>query len=95
MQAFLQDPEAMSNLDYNVVPIPWNEKLFSSTNKKLKIGYYTDDGYFPLTPACKRAVEVAIEALNDVGCEIVYFKPPRLEDMIHFFFDHAQRKFFP
>ena len=78
----------MSNLDYKVAPVPWNERLFSPAKKRLKIGYYTDDGYFPLTPACKRAVEVAIEALDAAGCEIVYFKPPNLEDVILFFFDH-------
>ena len=88
MQALLEDPEAMSSLDYKVVPVPWNERLFSPAKKRLKIGYYTDDGYFPLTPACKRAVEVAIEALDNVGCEIVYFKPPHLEAMLNIFFEH-------
>ena len=78
----------MGNLDYKMVPVPWNERLFRPAKKRLKIGYYTDDGYFPLTPACKRAVEVAIEALDNIGCEVVYFKPPHLEHMIDFFFDH-------
>ena len=88
MKTLLEAPEIMSNLDYKVAPVPWNERLFSPAKKRLKIGYYTDDGYFPLTPACKRAVEVAIEALDAAGCEIVYFKPPNLEDVILFFFDH-------
>ena len=92
MRAFLKEPQQMSNADYKVVPLPWNEKLFTSPvpkpRKKLKIGYYTDDGFFPLTPACKRAVEVAIEALDAQGCEIVFFKPPHLENMIDFFISH-------
>jgi len=79
----------MSSIDHKVVPVPWNEKLFCPAKKRLKIGYYTDDGYFPLTPACKRAVEVAIEALDGAGCEVVYFKPPNLEVMMNFFFDHV------
>jgi Asp-tRNA(Asn)/Glu-tRNA(Gln) amidotransferase A subunit family amidase len=87
MQAFLKHPELMSNMDYKVVPLPWNELLFSP-KKKLKIGYYTEDGYFPLTPACKRAVEIAIQTLDKLGCEVVYFKPPQIETLIHFFFDH-------
>lgn len=87
MQAFLAQPTNMSDIDHRVVPLPWNESLLSR-KRRLKIGYYTDDGYFPLTPACKRAVEVAIEALDSAGCEIVYFKPPHLETIIHFFFDH-------
>ena len=57
-QACLKSPESMSSIDHKVVPLPWNERLFSPAKKRLKIGYYTDDGYFPLTPACKRAVEV-------------------------------------
>ena len=97
MQALLKDPELlMSDLDHNVVPIPWNERLFCPTTKKkgcsrrkLKIGYYTDDGYFPLTPACKRAVEVAIEALDNAKCEIVYFRPPHLETLFEMFADHV------
>merc|ERR1711976_1024098 len=74
--------------DYKVAPVPWNEKLFKPLKKRLKIGYYMDDGHFPLTPACKRAVEVAIEALDGAGCEVVYFKPPNLEVMINFWADH-------
>ena len=50
----------MSSIDHKVVPVPWNEKLFCPAKKRLKIGYYMDDGHFPLTPACKRAVEVAV-----------------------------------
>ena len=88
MKACLEDPESMTYLDYKVAPVPWNERLFKPPKKRLKIGYYTDDGYFPLTPACKRAVEVAIEALGDAGCEIVYFRPPNLEAVPHFFFEH-------
>ena len=63
-QACLSIPETMSSIDHKVVPVPWNEKLFCPAKKRLKIGYYTDDGYFPLTPACKRAVEVAIGMSN-------------------------------
>ena len=79
----------MTSIDHKVIPVPWNERLFCPSKKRLKIGYYTDDGYFPLTPACKHAVEVAIEALNGAGCEVVYFKPPHLEVMMNFFFDHV------
>lgn len=92
MRAFLKEPQQMSNADYKVVPLPWNEKLFTSPvlkpRKKLKIGYYTDDGFFPLTPACKRAVEVAIETLDAQGCEVVFFRPPHIENMIDFFISH-------
>ena len=41
-----------------------------------------------MTPACKRAVEVAIEAVSGAGCEIVYYRPPNLEVISHYFFDH-------
>jgi len=89
MKSLLEkDVQEMSDIDYKVHPIPWNENLFQPQKKRLKIGYYTEDGYFPLTPACKRAVEVAIEAVSGAGCEIVYFRPPNLEVISHYFFDH-------
>ena len=73
MKTFLKDPWRMVELDCQVVPIPWNEKMFSP-KRKLKIGWFKEDGYFPLTPACARAVDVAVEALERAGCEVVYFK---------------------
>ena len=63
-------------------------KGFFKSKKLFHTGYYTEDGYFPLTPACKRAVEVAVEAVSGAGCEIVYFRPPNLEVISHYFFDH-------
>ena len=41
MQACLKSPESMSNIDHKVVPLPWNERLFSPAKKRLKIGYTT------------------------------------------------------
>ena len=63
MKTSLNMSDTMSNIDHKVIPVPWNESLFCSVKKKLKIGYYMDDAYFPLTPACKRAVEVAIKGV--------------------------------
>lgn len=87
MKTFLQDPMKMAEMDHKVVPLPWQEKLFSPS-KRLKIGWYDDDGYFKLTPCCKRAVRVAVDTLEKLGCEVVYFRPPQLENIAHYFFDH-------
>ena len=49
--------------------------------KLFHTGYYTEDGYFPLTPACKRAVEVAIEAVSlepRLARSSLLLTPPRM-----------------
>ena len=38
MKSILENPEIMSALDHEVVPLPWREKLFKP-NKKLTIGW--------------------------------------------------------
>ncbi len=44
-------------------------QIYEST-KKLRIGYYTHDGFFTATAACQRAVMVAKEALEKRGHEV-------------------------
>lgn len=45
--------------------------------RKLKVGYYVDDGFVPASPACARAVMETVEALRKDGHTVVEFKPPR------------------
>lgn len=45
----------------------------------LRIGLYTDDGILPASPAVRRAVTEAAEALQAMGAVIVPFTPPSLE----------------
>ena len=58
--------------DHTVDPIPWRE----CPSKKLKIGYYMDDGVIRSSPACARALETSVEAMKKAGHEVVVFTPP-------------------
>ena len=57
MRAVLENAKTMSSRDWRVVPLNWNESLYKP-GRKLRIGYYEDDGIFPATPGAKRALRV-------------------------------------
>nr|XP_026691817.1 fatty-acid amide hydrolase 1-like [Ciona intestinalis] len=69
----------MFELDRTVPPIPFNDEVYSS-KKRLRIGYYLDDGYMEPVPAVKRAVVEAKEALEKAGHELIPFHVPRIAD---------------
>ena len=48
----------------------------------LRVGMWTDDGFFPPSPAIVRAVEVAAEALRNSGAIVEPFQPPGIMDAI-------------
>ena len=51
----------------------------------LRIGYYTDDGYFPASPAIRRAVEEAAAALDAMGADVVQMQSPDTEEGMRIF----------
>eukprot|EP01087_Luapelamoeba_hula_P011554 TRINITY_DN3149_c0_g1_i1.p1 TRINITY_DN3149_c0_g1~~TRINITY_DN3149_c0_g1_i1.p1 ORF type:complete len:535 (+),score=43.39 TRINITY_DN3149_c0_g1_i1:887-2491(+) len=59
-------------------PLPFNNDEFASTNK-LKVGYYTYDGFFEPSHSCKRAVLEAVEALRAKGHTVIEFDPPNVQ----------------
>ncbi len=73
----------MSEEDFYVAPLPFQEAIFSN-EKKLKIGFYDDDGWFEPVPACKRAVHMAKEGLEAAGHTLVPFLPPRVKEATTF-----------
>lgn len=44
-------------------------KVYKS-KRPLKIGFYTQDGFFQAVPACERAVQLAKTALQNIGHEV-------------------------
>jgi len=58
------------------VPVRWpkNDDL-----KKLRIGYFEDDGRTPVTPETRAAVHTAAEALKRAGLTVEPFRPQGLE----------------
>ncbi|KAL2257422.1 hypothetical protein VTK26DRAFT_202 [Humicola hyalothermophila] len=60
--------------DYTVHPLPWRdeiEKEFGDPGRKLRVGVLRTDGVVDPSPACRRALGIAEEALRMHGCEIV------------------------
>jgi fatty acid amide hydrolase len=52
----------------------------------LRVGMYTDDGYFPASPAIARAVREAAEALRERGAAVAPFRPPDVEEGVRLYY---------
>lgn len=63
---------------------PWREERFTE-QKRLTIGYYTDDQWFAPAPACIRAVNEAAEALRKLGHRVVPYSPIDLPECVRLF----------
>jgi fatty acid amide hydrolase len=75
-----QDSEAA-----DVVPVAWRE---SSTIDvaALRIGFWTDDGYFPASPSIRRATHDAAAALTAAGAIVERIDPPDAAEAMRLFF---------
>lgn len=67
-------------LDPDVPPLPFNSEVYES-KRKLRIGYYTYDGYVPCIPSVERGVLEAKSALESMGHTLVSFEVPNVEEM--------------
>jgi fatty acid amide hydrolase len=52
----------------------------------LRIGFYTDDGYFPVSAAVKRVVQDAARGLEASGCDVKEFKLPDVVEALQVFY---------
>jgi Asp-tRNA(Asn)/Glu-tRNA(Gln) amidotransferase A subunit family amidase len=59
------------------VPVRWQSE---EAARKLKIGYFEDDGRTPVTPETRAAVHTAAEALRGAGFQVERFRPEGLEE---------------
>ena len=59
--------------NYSSAPVPYREV---NLERKLKFGYYFNDGMARTTPACCRAVSETVEALRKQGHECLEFELP-------------------
>ena len=72
------------SLDVMQLPLPWRDDLYrGAEGGALTIGYYDDDGFLEAAPACRRAVNLAVERLRAEGHTLVPFQPPRVEHAFH------------
>jgi len=78
LSKLLLDRCYLSKYDTLAVPIPWNHQLPA---RKLRIGYYENDGFFPTTPGVQRAVRMARDHYEKLGHELVPFSPSNIDLM--------------
>jgi Asp-tRNA(Asn)/Glu-tRNA(Gln) amidotransferase A subunit family amidase len=64
------DPVAVSN------PVEWPDE---HETKKLRVGFYEDDGYSPPTSETRAAIRAAAAALRDAGFAVEPFRPEGLD----------------
>ena len=79
MKSLLEKPDKMANEDWRVAPLPWRQEMLNP-KKRLKIGWYDQDGVFPATPGCSRAVREVVDKLKEAGHEVIQWTPPGLFD---------------
>jgi Asp-tRNA(Asn)/Glu-tRNA(Gln) amidotransferase A subunit family amidase len=63
------------------VPVRWPNE---DEVKKLRVGYFEDDGRTPVTPETRAAIQTAAKALRCAGFEVEPFRPEGLEEARQF-----------
>jgi fatty acid amide hydrolase len=71
--------------DSDIVPIPFDQKEFQNNNK-LRVGYYTYDGFLQCSPASVRAVETVVSELKAAGHYVAEFKPPSIPEGVNLYY---------
>ena len=66
---------SMSTTSDLVAPVPWMDPAAIGIGG-LRVGVYTDNGFFPVSPAVRRAVEDAADALRVLGATVEPINPP-------------------
>lgn len=76
------DPVAQARVDPRVAPLPFEDPSEIDLRGR-RIGYYEDDGFLAPTPAIRRAVQAARDALADAGATLVPFTPPDQGEVVY------------
>ncbi len=75
----------LERIDPSVPPVSWPDHNDVSV-RGLRIAMYTDDGYFTASPALRRVVNEAADALRALGAHVESWRPPHVEEAMRFFF---------
>lgn len=75
----------LHEIDASVAPVPIRDPADVRLGE-LRVGFYEDDGFFPASPALRRAVREAAAALKAAGLEVVPFRPPEIEEAMRLYF---------
>jgi len=68
-----------------VPPVPWRDPAHVKI-ENLRIGYYTENGYFSASPAVRRAVEEAAEGLQIRGLSVSACEAPDARQALSIFY---------
>lgn len=75
----------LERIDPSVPPVPWPNYKDVQVNG-LRIAMCTDDGYFEASPAIRRVVIEAADALRSLGAHVEPWTPPDVNEAMRFFF---------
>ncbi|MEE8551362.1 MAG: amidase, partial [Gemmatimonadota bacterium] len=78
LQLFFEAIAGPDKGDACAAPVPLR-RLSDAELRKIRIGYFEDDGRTPVTPETRAAVRTAAEALKQQGFEVEPFRPEGLE----------------
>lgn len=82
LRVLVQDPPPH---DADVYPVPMG-RSDDVDIANLRIGVWNDDGYFPASPAIRRAVDESGAALRAMGAEVEPFQPPGVPESIRMYY---------
>lgn len=78
--------EDLCKYDSLMKPGIWNDSVFAEySSKKLKFGYYFDDGVTIASPPVKRAILQTVSALQSQGHELIPITPPNIIEAVRCF----------
>jgi fatty acid amide hydrolase len=72
-------------IDPQIAPVPLGDPAHVRL-ESLRIGAWTDDGYYSPSPALRRAVNEAADALGNLGVHVEPFAPPDIPHAVELFF---------
>ncbi len=67
-----------------VPPVPWRDPENVNVDE-LNIGFYDDNGFFPASPALRRAVRESVKAVESMGANVLPITPPDPKEAIRIF----------
>ncbi len=65
--------------DSSSAPVPVS-KITREELRRIRVGYFEDDGRTPVTPETRKAIRTAAAALQGAGFEVLPFRPEGLEE---------------
>jgi Asp-tRNA(Asn)/Glu-tRNA(Gln) amidotransferase A subunit family amidase len=75
----------LERIDPTVSPVPWCDPEQVELNG-LRVAMWTDDGFFPSSPAVRRAILEAAAVLRARGVTIESFQPPQIDEAMQLYF---------